>query len=177
MNRDLVLKNINKLIESWHKHAEAYNSLKIVENSLEAFLKEQPSDEEMLGKLALVNYSAPILGVPHGYLRKILDFNPDNIEALLVLAFIDHDYRPNYGILLRLEEIKVTDEEEQALIWYAKSLYYRKNHDYLNVENALNNSLTVYSGFVWPQIDLANYYKKKEIIKAATRYLSKLLQT
>ena len=51
--------------------------------------------------------------------------------------------------------------KNKLLLWYAQSFFYKREYDGANYENALTNSLLLYPGFVWPQVELANYYKKK----------------
>ena len=110
------------------------------------------------------------------FFEKVLSCDSNNIKAFLALAFVGYDTDQDGENIATLKTVKTNDVQEQALLWYAQSFFYKREYDGANYENALTNSLLLYPGFVWPQVELANYYKKRETSREAVPFLKKLSQ-
>lgn len=163
MDRNNLIETLDKLVVLYNQRTGPNEDLVLeMERVLEEYLKAQPNDEEMLVKLALVEYTSP----PGDYekaihvLNKVLTLNPLNTKALLIYAEIESIY---WGIqpktLERLQVMMTEDKQEEALMWYEQALYYRMKEDSENMVKALERSLKAYSGFVFPLTCLARYYK------------------
>ena len=60
MEKKLILENLNQLIITWNEGNEEEKVLNEMELLLESYLVNHPNDEDMLIKLALVEFTIPL---------------------------------------------------------------------------------------------------------------------
>lgn len=176
MDRNTLLKSLEQYVKLWNKQTESFQVLESMRILVQGYLQDNPCDSEILVKLTLIQNTPPMSARASKYLDQALLYD-SNIKILLALSFLEYDQECGISesTMARLQAITADTREENALVWYAKSLYYYKNYNYTEYESALNNSLRFYSGFVWPQADLGQYYKNIGAVKESSALLQDAL--
>lgn len=180
MEKKIVLEKLNQLVIAYNEGNAKEKVLNEMELLLEGYLIKRPNDEDMLIRLALVEFTIPFADYGRAiyYLERVLSTNPNNIKALLMMAYNQYVY---YGIrtplLHRLESFRTQNKEYQSLLWYAQSLYYlQPNFDPKHEKNALIQSLSYYQGFVWPNVHLGDCYEKLGNIEKSCAFFKSALK-
>jgi len=115
------------------------------EERVELYLKENPEDEDMWLKYALFEAEMPLKDTQKAVniLRKLINYNPNNIKAMLIMADlmnlelggVDNE------LLEKLINAKSSNKEEAAMLALTISLFYSKKADEVNEEKWLKKSI------------------------------------
>lgn len=166
-----------------------------MESLIEAYLKDNPFDTEMLIRLALAVYRVPLADNLKAIecLQKVIRLDPENSKALLALTYItlytigsvDEDtYK-------KLCLFKTTDHALLSMIEYAKTLYYFPKAFYQNDQNSwllyeesLKKSITYCPNYSNNYFELGDYFigqgKKEEgknLIKQGIKNIQHIYKT
>lgn len=181
MNKKLLLQELHQLVVLWNKadYPKDEPILERMEHLLINFLEDHGDDVDILIKLALVEFTVPWIDGTRSsyYLNRALSVSPNNVQALLLLAEIQtSSIGMQKQVLDQLKSIKTTNEQDQALVYYAQSLYYLFNHPNSSEhEVTLIKSIEMFSGYVRPQLNLGDVYARKgEKLKACRLFESAL---
>lgn len=142
------------------------------------YLKENPSDTECLLKLALTEYRFPLADDEAAMisLKKIISYEPNNIPAILMLAYVqEHYFDVRIDVLNMLTAATPGNSQEQAMILFAQSWYYKFKDENVFVE-LLQKSIDFHSGFVWPHVYLGELYKEKNAVEKACFHFEEALK-
>ena len=165
MNREILQEKLRAGVKLWND--DPPNSDPVLEEMvtwIKAYLKKAPFDTEIWLKLALTEYCVPIADYRAviDSLIKILCYAPNNIQVLLMLAYVqDHYYGITKDILDKLARAIPGDSQEEALILYVQTWYYRDQHEKATVEQLLHQSIGIYPKFVRQHEDLGELYKDR----------------
>lgn len=188
MNKQETIHTIQNLFTMWLTGADAHltqENVSEIETILKIYLLEHPQDTDMWLRLALLyvfgwHKREPIESIR--CLNNILSYDPDNIQAFLMLAFIESqsfgENRP-YGQLrestLALCRLQTNDSEVLSMIAYAKSFYYKKK-DLVRYEQYLLKSIAYCDTHVNNLLVLGRYYLKKREFKKGKELIEKALR-
>lgn len=178
MEKKLILEKFQQLMIEWNQTYNGGDILEQMEILLEDYIKQHPLDCEILVKLAFVEYMVPFADYPKAlyFLERVLACNPNDSKILLAVAYIQWaDSLIRSMILRRLQALRTNNNQEQALHWYAQSLYYSTCNDVKGCVKALNHSVDLYSDFVWPHVDLGRFYKSAGDSKHAKSHFKSAL--
>lgn len=180
MNKDILNELLYALVVEKNKCTSSecsYDVLDKMKLHLESYLIEHPNDGEVLTKLALTVLNPPYADdeAAMRYLEKAITIDPTNLDRVLLLAYINQLNRTTkIDVLGMLENIKPSNAQEQAMIFYAQASYYESIDEKRYVE-LLKKSIDYYDGFVWPCVDLGKFYRYCENYEAAYSYFKKAL--
>jgi tetratricopeptide (TPR) repeat protein len=200
MNKKDLIKEVNILSNNDNEED--------AERLLESYLEKNPNDIDMLMRHAVFVLYPPIYNETKSInsLTKILQIDPDNIDAILFLACITHydfpDIRDEAKILEMLSSIKTNDTEKLSMIELAKSWmycsieednyiklngnlddFYKTPENYIQYESALKKSIEFYPYHVLNYKHLAHLYntcnRKREsieLLKTAIKNVATICQ-
>lgn len=180
MKKNLVLEKLKELIRRWNNtDFECIKEILLeIEGLLLSHLKSNPDDVDILIKLALAQYTKPLIDEDAAIsnLKKALCLNPNSVEAVLILAYVEyHTYAIEEDTLAKLERCKADNPQEKGLLCFMQALYYDKHHyfcgKYKNeYGKLLVKSLEFYPESVWPNVYLARFYKEESDFNKAYHY-------
>jgi hypothetical protein len=133
--KSLVLQKINILNELYldRKNPARGSSEKVLEQMeslLMDYLKDYPQDTDMWLKLTMVEFTPPWEDYDRikKYIAAILEYDKNNIQALLVLAYAQYIYRGEVfeDLFIRLQRVcnLTTDKELLSMIYSAIAWHY-----------------------------------------------------
>lgn len=171
------LKNLNnKLKQSDNKNAPLLE----MENLIDEYLKDNPCDADMLIKLALTVDTPPLADYIKAIecLKKALKCEPDNVTALLVLAYTEF---MNLGemdedVFQQLCAVQDLDPEIMSMVEYVKSWHYERNKNFGNYEKSLLKSIELWDKHANNYKYLGLYYIDSGNISEGKKLLRKALE-
>lgn len=151
-----LLKKVSEVIERSRLQPKAIISLRSL---FKDFLKKNPYDTEIWIKFSLILYC--FFKDNHAALeclQAVLQYNPDNIYVIMLLAFISEHVEPmSDEIFEKLCSLTTPHKELLSLLEYQKSWYYlQKNEDLYRY--TLENSIELCDKFVWNHKALGSFY-------------------
>ncbi len=162
----------NKLVKEWNCDPSGERALERLEILLENYLKDQSHDTEVWYMLALAVNTVPLADHPKAIacLERILEYDPDNIRALLLIVSIRSYFCGiDQALLKKLESVTSDQRNLLSLIEYAKAMCYGAIDDNYMYEKSLIKSIEYCDKYVWNYVRLGDQYvnqgKKVEGIK------------
>lgn len=176
--KKIIIEEVNKLIKT-----RDYISIEKAEVIFNNYLKENPKDIDMWVRFTVLEIQ-PLLCDYEKILEcvnEILKLDQHNFEAIMLFACLNHFFAPDYDmeVLKKLSEIMTSDPEKLSMVEYAKSWsysrveedkyrklygnvdgFYNRPENYKQYENALKESINLYSHHVLNYQDLAYLYSK-----------------
>lgn len=175
-----LYKNIASTIEMLSK--EQYAGEKI-EKFLHNILKHNPHHIDALLRLAVLEECYPFHDEERSIacLRKILSFDPHNITALLLFAHVQYTWYKSIDseIIQTLTHYVTNNREEESLINYSLSLFYKTSKDPLakdKQEATLLRSIKNYPNHVYNNMALAELYLTKHNNVLTKKYIQQALK-
>ncbi len=175
MNKNLLLKNINKQIDQYRKNNYDMTTFSNIRKTFDEYLHVHPKDTEIWLSYALCMYKlAEGSDYPEECLRKILEYDQDNLYAIMLLVYINaHDSYISDQLFKQLCNLKSNDNQILSMIEYEKIWYYK---DVENYERVLTDSVQLYDKHVWNNVKLGYIYLEKGEIKIGQELILKGLK-
>lgn len=191
MNKQEAIHVIEHLFTVWLTDSHArliQENITEIENILKNYLVEQPQDTDIWLRLALLylfgwHKREPVESIQCLNNILILSNDCDNIQAVLMLAFIEsHSFGENrpFGQMQEstfeaLCRLQTNDSEVLSMIAYAKSFYYKKK-DLVRYKQHLLKSIAYCDTHVNNLLVLGRYYLKKREFKKGKELIEKALR-
>lgn len=153
------------------KKAEEYRLL------FKEYLSENLHDTEIWVKFALLLYLAPLHEdlKAQKCLETVLQYEPNNIQVKLFLAYvIEHYSYINEDLFRMLNTIESPDKALMSIVEYSKSTYYYlTKKDFKGYEQCLNYSIELCGDYVSNYIELGQFYLKRGYIAKGHELMKK----
>lgn len=145
MNRVELLQMLDRLSQVYY-HQPGEDPLLKMEDLLLEYLKDNPKATEFWIKLALVEFRPPLVDYERiaEYTYQVLSYDPYNIDAILVVAYMQYRFFGNLvsdEIFRKLEMIDSDNCEVKSMISLAKARYCRAISDNEQYEKYLIESI------------------------------------
>ena len=169
-----------KLIEQLSKKFNIENtdkSAETLEQTLEMFIANNPSNSSLYIKLALLLFNPPLYDYLKAsqVLENLLNIDPNNVYGMLLLLYIvDHSTVIELHLFEKLCSISTDNLEHLSMLEYAKSWYYQ-GKDEEKYLLSLQKSIEYCDTFVLNFINLGILYLRKKEIEKGHKYLKKAL--
>lgn len=147
------------------------------ENIIKKRLIRNPTDIQLWFKLCLTELQFPFEDYESALqcIDHIYEMEPDNLYAIILetgikwhsFGFIDE------GLFERIIKIKCYDEKTAAIINYLQALYYQFNKETKKQKSALEKSIKLYDGYVYPNKDLGQILLNNLQVEEGKRMLKK----
>ncbi len=156
------------------------NADKKIKKLLEIELIKNPNNIDLLFRLAILEQDPPLFAEDKSltHLQTILTLDKDNIIAIILIAYINHNFcllvGPKLGspIINMLNELKTNNAELNSIIKYALSWFcWNKKVK----ESLLKASINFYQGHVWNYVHLAKLYSEQGRHVEAKNFYQKAL--
>lgn len=161
MNKELLLSNLDELNKSYNKN-RSEELLFEMESLLTEYLKQNPHDTDCWLKLAMVEFMPRLEDYDRikPCLEHILEYDKQNIDALLILAYTELILRNQFPLDLfkKLESLQTEDQDKKAMIELAKAWFYELKKDNKMYEKALVKSIQYGRTFVSNYVKLGRLY-------------------
>lgn len=171
MEKVQLTQKIDEYIREWNEQDVDGNiPLLKLESLMLEYLKSHPRDTGIWFKLALAQQTIPLADWPGAVasLNKILEYDPLNIKALLLKAYIYYMWgATDEATDNALAAVNTCDVRERALIYYVRSWYFSRTDRKTLKEEMIKKSISVCPDFVRPHLDLAKIYEKRNQLKEA----------
>ena len=156
-NKQYLLKNINAQMDQHRKNNYDMATFITMQKTFDEYLSVHPKDTEIWLNYALCMYTfAEGTDYPEECLRKILEYDQDNLYAIMLLTYINaHDSHISNQLFEQLCSLKSNDNEILSMIEYEKIWYY---NDHENYEKVLINSVELCDKHVWNNVNLGRLY-------------------
>ncbi len=175
INKDLLLKNISLQMDQHKKNNYDLTTFITIQKSFDQYLNLHPYDTEIWLKYALCMYDlAEGSDYPEECLRKILEYDQNNLSATMLLVYINaHDSHISDQLFRQLCALKSDDNEILSMIEYEKIWYYKDDENY---EKVLVNSVRLCNKHVWNNVNLGRLYITKGEFKKGQELILKGLE-
>ena len=188
-NKENLLNKTNKLISKY----DGGDTFKI-EATFENYLENHPTDIDMWLRMAVFELTSLFSYYPKslGCINTVLDTEPSNFTAIMLLTCVDRFHAPvSHNLLDKLSSIKTDDPEKLSMIEYVKSWsyeqieenkysklngdssegFYKSPENYKQYESALKKSIKHYQHHINNYEFLAHLYAKCNRKKEAVELL------
>ena len=175
MNKNLLLKSINKQMDQYRKNNYDMTTFNNIQRIFDEYLHIHSKDTEIWLSYALCMYKlAEGSDYPEEYLRKILEYDQNNLYAVMLLAYVNaHDSHINDQLFKKLCSLKSNNNEILSMIEYEKIWYYTDKENYKKV---LINSVKLCDKHVWNHVNLGRLYISEGEIKKGQELILKGLK-
>ncbi len=190
MNKQETIQKIKNLFVTWLTDPDARltkENLTEIDIIIKNYVAEHKEDTDMWLRLALLHKGSlqgdiPVYVKSIAYLHTILSYDPLNIDAVLMLAFIENQSFGHMRAFGQMQEstfnalcnLKTNDLEILSMIEYAKSFYYMKTDKEKYVMHLLK-SIEYCDTHVNNLLVLGRYYLKKREFEKAKLLIHKAL--
>lgn len=186
MKKEEIIKQIQLLSSEYYKKDEGDEPL-LIEKLLKNYLEEHPRDTQMWLRLTLLYYTPYFDKYPpdvFSCLNKILEYDPENIYANIMVAFFHDAFRgliPD-EVFQKLNALKTNNLEDFAMLEMVKALYFRdkdfilKRNDSKEYEQCLQKAILLDPTIVDPYVFLGRLYLEQGKFTLAKEYLEKGLE-
>lgn len=190
MNKQETIQKIKNSFTVWLTNPDAcltQENLAEIDSIIKNYVAEHREDTDMWLRLVLLHLRAlwdTRVDVKSGvtYLHTILSYDPHNIDAVLVLAFIENQSFDENRLFGQLQEstfralcnLQTNDLEVLAMIEYAKSFYYMKSDKEKYIMHLLK-SIEYCDTQVNNLLVLGRHYLKKREFEKAKLLIHKAL--
>lgn len=189
------IKKIKHLINK-----EGFNWVDAAEGLFEDYVRKHPKDIDMWIRFAVFELQPPLCDYTKTaeLLDQVFKLDPNNFEALLLLAFINHYHAPvlDYNYMIEaLSSYKTNDFEKLSMLEYAKSWsyqiieediykklhrdldsFYSSSENYTQYESALKKSIELYPYHVFNFWGLADLYNEIDNKDKAVKLIKKAME-
>lgn len=178
MNKALLELKLKELSNEYEATNDA-SLINIIQKTFETYLKNHPQDSETCIRYAIFLKEEPTISYPEKsveILEQLLDENPQDIRALIVLADIKDSSCGGIDdkLLKHLNSIHVENHELMSMIEYIKSTYYRLK-DPKQYEECLTKSVNLYQAHVNNNKELGEIYLSQGKMTEACKLLRQAL--
>lgn len=172
MNKQILLKNIRVLIDQHRKNHRDMTTFIRIQKTFDEYLSVHPKDTEVWLSYARCMYNlAEGTDYPEECLRKILEYDQNNLYAIMFLAYINaHDSHISDQLFEQLCNLKSDDNEILSMIEYEKIWYY---NDHENYKKVLVNSVELCDKHVLNNVNLGRLYIDEGDIKKGQEFIKK----
>ncbi len=172
INKQILLKNINAQIDEHRKNNYDMVTFIAMQKTFDEYLSMHQKDTEIWLRYALCMYTfAEGTDYPEECLRKILEYDPNNLYAIMLLAYINaHDSHISDQLFIQLCNLKSNDNEILSMIEYEKIWYYTDDENYKKV---LIKSVELCDKHVWNKVNLGRLYISEGDIKKGQELIIK----
>lgn len=146
-----------------------------LEKTIIKHLKINPFDIDLLLRLALIQMYPPFIDEQKSIecINKVLQLDPSNINAILLLAYIEkHLGIMDTDILEKLSSYKSINNEILSMVELAKSWYYKQINDDIMYEKCLLKSIEFFAGHCKNYFNLGKFYIKHEKMTLGNKLIS-----
>ena len=187
--KELLIEEVNRLVKT--RNGDAIDKAEML---LEDYLKEKPKEVDMWVRLAVFELTSLFSYYPKslGCINTVLDTEPSNFTAIMLLTCVDRFHAPvSHNLLDKLSSIKTDDPEKLSMIEYVKSWsyeqieenkysklngdssegFYKSPENYKQYESALKKSIKHYQHHINNYEFLAHLYAKCNRKKEAVELL------
>lgn len=170
--KKILLETINALMIQHRKSNYSMETFVSMQKTFDAYLNNHPKDTEIWLSYALCMYKlAEGSDYPEECLRKILEYDKNNIQAIMLLTYINaHDSHISDQLFEQLCSLKTNDKEIPSMIEYEKIWYYPDDENY---EKVLTKSVELCDKHVWNLVNLGRLYISKGEIKKGQELILK----
>jgi tetratricopeptide (TPR) repeat protein len=149
-----------------------------LEKLLESYLRDMPHETELWLRLAIVEIYPPFADYDKAVycLSSILSYDSDNINALLLLAYVSDMFLGGIDdeLFKKLNKVSLKEKVCQSMVELAKAWYYERRNKQL-YEASLLKSIQLSPSCVFNYVNLARYYAKTGKIEEAKTLFRKAL--
>lgn len=164
MNREDFYNQLQRLNEEHHNAPleDKESCLLAIEKLLKDQLKIEPYNTELWLRLTALEYTPP-LELPEimiSYLEKILEYDPENNDALILIAYINYLFTAEIPqeVFTRLCNLKASDPEKAAMIEYVKAFGYETRNNREMYVKSLYAAIDLDPMLARPYFDLGGFY-------------------
>ena len=190
--KESLIKEVNKLVKTRNS-----DDIDKAEMLLENYLKENPKDIEMWIRFCVFELQPPLCDGERGlkYIYKVLEMDPNNFEAVMLMACIDRFLASANSVIIKLSQIRTDDPEKLSMIEYAKAWsyerieednykaihgnldgFYKSPENYKQTEEALKKSINLYPCHVYSYKHLARIYNRCNKKASAAKLIKKAIK-
>ena len=160
-------------------HIDERDELILAEELLEEYLKHHPQDTEAWLRLFMIRISDRLFDehTATECCKKILEYDSDNIYALLGLTYLCYYWFVKYDaqMIESLFRFQSNNHAEMSLIEFARAWYYEGRNNKILQEKALLKSITYCDVFVFNYEMLGTIYTRQGRFEEAAQCLKKAL--
>jgi len=182
MDKKLLIEKIKDLTKIYYKapigERDIY-SLEVIKNLIDEYLAKNPEDADVRLRLVILIFIPP-LEDPEllvKYLNEVLKYDPDNIYAVLILAYTEEIFWGGItdSVFSKLNNLSSKNSEIVSMIELAKSWYYQRKGNNELYEKHLLNSISYCDKHVSNYTELASFYAKKGEKDKAKKFAKKAI--